>query len=284
MRIVLAADVFPPLRISGAVQLRDLCLEFVRQGNELTVLTPALPGVLAPGDDWHIEDWQGIRIVRLRSSEFRDLSYVKRTIGEFLMPFEMLRSLGKSPLAKERWDGVVWYSPSVFLGPLAAALKRRSRCRSYLILRDIFPKWAFDLGLIGRGAPYYFFKMVERYLYSVANTIGVQTPANLPYFDRWRRSGWRGTDVLHDWLAAAPDLGRKVEVLHNWLAETPDVGSSIQVRNTTLAGRKIFLYAGNMGIAQGMDHIIGLVDRLKDRKDIGFLFVGRGGKRQTPSH
>ena len=41
MQIALIADTFPPLRTSGAVQLRDLSREFVRQGHALTVLLPA---------------------------------------------------------------------------------------------------------------------------------------------------------------------------------------------------------------------------------------------------
>jgi hypothetical protein len=40
MRIALIADTFPPLRTSGAVQLRDLSREFVRQGHALTVMLP----------------------------------------------------------------------------------------------------------------------------------------------------------------------------------------------------------------------------------------------------
>ena len=40
MRVALIADTFPPLRTSGAVQLRDLAREFVRQGHELTVMLP----------------------------------------------------------------------------------------------------------------------------------------------------------------------------------------------------------------------------------------------------
>jgi glycosyltransferase involved in cell wall biosynthesis len=43
-------------------------------------------------------------------------------------------------------------------------------------------------------------------------------------------------------------------------------------------GRKIFVYAGNMGVAQGLDVVIELAERLKIRRDIGFLFVGRGGE------
>ena len=51
MRVFLIADVFPPLRSSGAVQLRDLSLEFVKQGHETTML------VAAPEleEDWRIE-------------------------------------------------------------------------------------------------------------------------------------------------------------------------------------------------------------------------------------
>ncbi len=38
--------------------------------------------------------------------------------------------------------------------------------------------------------------------------------------------------------------------------------------------------AGNMGVAQGMDVLIGFAERLHDRRDIGFLFVGRGTDAQ----
>src|SRR5574343_542715 len=119
MRIALIADTFPPLRTSGAVQLRDLAREFVRQGHQLTVLLPA-PGLAQP---WALEDFEGARVLRLRAPRTKDIGYVRRTIGEFMMPFAMFRNLQKSPLASEQWDGVVWYAPSIFHGPLAMRLK-----------------------------------------------------------------------------------------------------------------------------------------------------------------
>lgn len=259
MRIALIADVFPPLRSSGAVQLRDLSLEMVRQGHEPTVMIPT-PEINQP---WLLEDMDGVQVLRLKAPRTKDIGYVRRTIGEFLMPFAMLQNLRKSPFSNVRWDGVVWYSPTIFLGPIANALKKASACRSYLIIRDIFPEWAVDMGLLGRGLPYRFFKAIERYQYSVANVIGVQTPANLPYLDAW-----------------TSQPGRRVEVLQNWLAEAPDVGCSISVAASSLAGRIIFAYAGNMGVAQGMDILIDLAGRLRDRHDIGFLFVGRGSDAQ----
>ncbi|MBF0434253.1 MAG: glycosyltransferase family 4 protein [Magnetococcales bacterium] len=259
MRIALIADAFPPLRSSGAVQLRDLSLEFVNQKHDVTMF------VAAPGLDvsFRIENWRGVRVVRLKALQTKDVGYVRRTVNEFLMPFVMLRNLRKSPLATERWDGIAWYSPTIFLGPIVRSLKYASACRSYLIIRDIFPEWAADMGLMSRGLPYWIFKAIANYQYSVADVIGVQTQGNRVYFT--------------DWLTGA---SRRVEVLQNWLAHAPVTGCSISVDKTSLAGRKIFVYAGNMGVAQGMVILLDLAECLKHRPDLGFLFVGRGSDAQ----
>ena len=93
----------------------------------------------------------------------------------------------------------------------------------------------------------------------MADVIGVQTPSNLPYVSRWDGRG-----------------GRRLEVLQNWLSPAADVGSSIVVASTALVGRQVFVYIGNMGVAQGMDIFVELAARLRGRRDLGFLFVGRG--------
>lgn len=256
MRIALIADTFPPLRNSGAVQLRDLSREFVRQGHALTVLLPS-PEQQEP---WLMENLEGVQVLRLKSPRIKDIGYIRRTLGELVMPFAMLRQYRKSPLAKEHWDGVVWYAPSIFHGPLVNALKKGSACRGYLIIRDIFPEWAVDMGLMGpRGLPYRFFDAVARYQYSVADVIGVQTPGNMGYFERWQQK-----------------TSRKLEVLQNWLDKPAQVRCSIRVNETALGRRKMFVYAGNMGVAQGMDILLELALRLRSRVDVGFLFVGRG--------
>lgn len=257
MKFALIADTFPPLRTSGAVQLRDLSREFARQGHGLTVLLPAWD----QDEAWRREDIDGVQVLRLRSPRTKDINYVQRTLAEFWMPFAMRRSLAASPLKDERWDGVIWYAPSIFHGPLARHIKRQSACPGYLIIRDIFPEWAVDMGLMGRGLPYRFFNAVARYQYSVADVIGVQTEGNRAYFA--------------DWSAQA---GRRLEVLQNWLGPVVSTPSSIRLADTPLAGRKVFVYAGNMGVAQGMDILLELADRWKQRRDIGFLFVGRGSE------
>jgi len=96
--------------------------------------------------------------------------------------------------------------------------------------------------------------LAERYQEPV-----VQTQGNEVYFENWRRRA-----------------GRKLEVLQNWLADAPAAGCSIDIAKTPLTGRKVFVYAGNMGVAQGMGILLDLAEKLLHRTDVGFLFVGRG--------
>ena len=259
MHIALIADTFIPLKTSGAIQLRDLSIEFVRQGHQVTIFV-ASPEI---DEDWRIEIVKGVRIVRLKCPKIKDINYLLRTIAELVMPFCMAFNLRKTPLSNEKWDGVIWYSPSIFLAPLVKRLKCSSKCRSYLIIRDIFPEWALDMGLMGKGLAYIFFKAIANYQYSVADVIGVQTIGNLEYFK-----------------VPSPASKFRVEVLQNWLAVEPNIGCSINVSKSKLAGRRIFVYAGNLGIAQGMDIILNLAERLNHRVDLGFIFVGRGSETE----
>ena len=253
--IALIADAFPPMRTSASVQLRDLSFELAEQGYEIVILLPS-SDINVP---WVLEKNGSVQVLRLRSPKTKDIGYVKRTFNETLMPFFMLINLRRSPFANTKWGGVIWYSPTIFFGPMVRGLVKSSSCKSYLILRDIFPEWAVDMGLMRRGVPYKFFKFIERYQYSIADVIGVQTFANMSYFETLGKR-----------------ISSKTEVLQNWLSHAADVGSSINIQETPLANRKLFVYAGNMGIAQGMDIFLDLAESVKHRTDIGFLFVGRG--------
>jgi len=253
--IVLVADAYPPSRSSAAIQLKDLALEFLRQGITPTVITPDSGLQDASG----LVELDGISVLRLKTLEHKNIGRIRRAIAEILMPFFMIRNFRNSALKNAHWDAVIWYSPTIFLGPFIYCLKKQNACPSYLILRDIFPAWALDLGLIKKGLIYYFFKIFERFQYAIADCIGVQAIGNLDYF-----KSWPGHTL------------KKIEVLQNWLSAKPPSHCSIDVLTLPIANRKIFVYAGNMGAAQGMRDLLVLAEALLERSDIGFLFIGRG--------
>lgn len=255
MRIALVCVHYPPLRSSCAIQMRDLAQELLQQGHEPIVIVPTEELHKA----WKSELLDGVQVFRLAAFKTINIGYFRRALSEILLPLTMFYGLRKSNFPITKLDAVVWYSPTIFFGPLIWILKRSSKCPSYLILRDIFPEWALDLNILKKGLVYYLFKLVAKYQYYVADVIGVQTKSNLDYLSNW-----------------AKKPNRRLEVLNNWLSIESKQGTSISISETHLAGKKILIYIGNMGIAQGMDILIDLAVSLKHRQDIGFLFVGRG--------
>lgn len=258
MRVAIIADTFPPLRTSGAVQLRDLSIEFARAGHETTMLV-ADPSITTR---YAIEDFHGVTVARLKAPQTKDVNYARRMLAELVMPFWMIRNFKASPLVAQEFDALVWYSPTIFLGPMVRWFKKRGKGKSYLILRDIFPQWAADMGIISRGPIFCLLDSIANYQYRSADIIGVQTHGNLAFFAP----------------GAIQGLTAKLEVLHNWLADESARGCRIDIGRTCLAGRRIFVYAGNMGAAQHMGKLVNLAITLRDRMDIGFLFVGRGSE------
>lgn len=255
MRVLVIVDTYVPARISGALQMRDLARELLAQQHEPAVVV-ASPDLRTP---WKLERIDGVEVLRVKTPQTKDVGLVRRALAECWLPFAMLRGLRRSPLSEVKWQGLIWYSPTIFFGPMVRALKRRCGCRAYLILRDLFPDWAVDAGVMRKGLSYRFFKWVERYQYASADVIGVQTPANVA---RVESDSTRGR--------------ARVEVLNNWLSIPDRTPTTIDLSAGPLAGRTIFVYTGNMGAAQGMDCLIDLATSLRDNDRLGFLFVGRG--------
>ena len=257
MKIALISVHYSPLHTSCALQMRDMARALLSLGHEPLVIVPS-KGLK---NAYKIEIIDGIKVFRLKFFGATDIGYFWRGVSELLMSFTILRSIRKSGFPMKDLEGIVWYSPTIFFGPIVNLLKRKSNCPSYLILRDIFPEWTLDLGILRKTPIYYFFKLFAKYQYSLANIIGVQTPSNLKYLESWSMGS-----------------NRQLEVLNNWLSTPHTKNTNISLTSTHLSGRKFFVYIGNMGIAQGMDVLIRLAESLQKRRDIGFLFVGRGSE------
>jgi glycosyltransferase involved in cell wall biosynthesis len=131
-----------------------------------------------------------------------------------------------------------------------------------LILRDIFPEWALNAGVLKRGLTYRFFRKKEIEQYGAADIIGVQSEGDLEYFGR--NFG----------------LGRfRLEVLLNWtkLDESNPPKTEFRLR-LGLVNRIVFFFGGNIGIAQDIDNLIRLAASLAGDSRIFFLIVGEGSE------
>ncbi len=259
MKLIIIADAFPPMRSSAAVHMHELAVELIKQGHEVTVIIP----VSHIQQKFRVDHINGYRLVSVASLKTKDLSSIRRTIAEFISPYVVYHRLKSSSIIDEIFDGIIWYSPTIFFGPLICRLKARYCCPAYLVLRDMFPDWAVDLGLIKKGLLHFFFKQVEFQQYKLANCIGIQAPGNFKYFN----------------VENLKKFKSKVELLWSWVSPVGhSMTCSIDLNKTHLAGRMNFIYAGNIGIAQDVEIIISLATLYEERSDIGFVFVGRGSE------
>lgn len=259
MRIYIIADSYLPFQSSATIQLRDLALEFYKNGHSPVVISPShlIKSVYEYGIDC------GVEVLRLKADKVKDISFTRRFITELVMPFSMKRSfkIAKFRLGKTFPDPdlVVWYSPSIFLSPFVNFLKIQFNVKTYLILRDFFPEWAVNLGILKINIIYFILKFFEKKQYEIADVIGIQSKNNINYFSN-----------------SSSIFLKKIQVLNNWLSPQYDKGCQFEVSKSKLAGRIIYVYAGNAGLAQGAEVFVDLAHRCSKYKNIGFIFVGRG--------
>jgi glycosyltransferase involved in cell wall biosynthesis/predicted O-methyltransferase YrrM len=259
MHILIISDAYPPMRTSCATQIYDLAQAFVEQSHQVSIVIPAHSQKNAV----EISNTDGLTVYSVRCFKTKDVGYARRTIAEFINPFIIGFHLRKnSNFLGQKIDGIAWYSPTIFWGPLVKQLKRQFACKAYLILRDIFPDWAWDLGLIKSKLLYAFFRRITSNQFSQADQIGAQSPNNIPYLAKHY-----------------PQYISKFEVLWNWVGLIRSKPCSIDLSQSSLSGKLILIYAGNLGVAQDVGRFLDLAKYVQDRPDIGFIFVGRGSEK-----
>ena len=154
MRIALVVDCYPPSRKSAAKLVQDLAEEFVSRGHAVAVITidDSLDTPVAVQTDGLLS------VCRVRTGPTKDVKLVRRAINELSLSTLVWRR-AKPFLEDFKGDLIVYYSPTIFFGRLVAKLKSLWGAKSYLILRDIFPDWAFEVGVFRKGPVYWFFKI-----------------------------------------------------------------------------------------------------------------------------
>ncbi len=255
MKICLIIDDYLPDSIKvGAKMMHELACEFLKQGHEVTVITPS-PKMK---EKTKISILDGITVCRFRSGKIKNIGKIKRTINESLLSYYAWRRF-KPYFQDNRHDLIVYYSPSIFWGSLVSRLKKLWDVPSYLILRDFFPQWTVDQGLIIKGS------IIEKYFlyfetlnYAAADSIGLMSQKNL------------------EWFIKTNNLNKQLEVLFNWASNFPVESNGHYRKTLGLDGKIVYFYGGNIGHSQDMMNIVRLAIKMRDEIQAHFVFVGAG--------
>ena len=197
MRIALLPDEYLPsgTRVHSKM-FHELALQLKHSGHEPIVITPGSP---SQDSKLIIEHYEGIEVWRFKSGLTRGVGRIQRAFNEFLFSFRAWYAI-KEKVKEDKFDLCINYSPTIFFGLLAKRFRRQGTY-VYLVLRDMFPQWIIDAGLIKeKSIAAYFFRFFESLNYETSDCIGVQSQANLELFEK-KFSNHNNVRILRNWSA-----------------------------------------------------------------------------------
>jgi glycosyltransferase involved in cell wall biosynthesis len=206
-----------------------------------------------------------VTLLRVHTLNIQKTNIVEKGIGTLLLKRQFLKQF-KKRFSKIKFDLVLYSTPPVTLTEVIKYIKQKDKAVSYLLLKDIFPQNAVDLGMIKKGGLLHkFFIKKERELYRCSDFIGCMSPANVDY-------------ILQHNRQLNPDI---VEVNPNSIApvfqnftyeEKKDIRRKYHIPDNAL----VFIYGGNLGKPQGIDFLIQILESNLNKRDPFFVIAGEG--------
>jgi len=266
MRILVLAHYYPPEMGGAAARLHGLSRWLAAYGHQVTVITclPNYPSgridATYRGKLYVREEKDGVRLLRtwvyaspVKGSARRLANYFSFVVSATLAGW----------LARGPWDVVLGSSPPLFLGIAGWLIARVRRIPFVFDIRDIWPDVAVDAGEFAPDAPITRLgRWLARFLYRRADRI-------VPV-----------TELKRERIAAQGVPAEKLTVVTNGvdLDRVPDAAPDRR-EELGLGGHFVVLYAGLIGIAQGVEIAVEAAHRLVGDSRVHFLIVGDGVRR-----
>ncbi|EOU2023417.1 glycosyltransferase WbuB [Clostridium perfringens] len=265
MKVLYIATSFPKPE-KGSTIYTDLAEEMAKNGHEITVMVTE-ERKNTNKTVWYEE--RGCKVLRVRTGNIYDVNFIEKGISILTMEYIMKFAI-KKYLKEMQFDMILYESPPVTNCGIVKYAKKMFNAKSYLMLKDIFPQNALDIGIINKNSlSYKLFKRKEELLYSISDTIGCMSEGNRDYI-----------------LKHNPNINSsKVEIFPNTKKVQPIVDQEIDysIRDKYKIPQKstVFLFGGNMGKPQGVKFLCNAIKMLKDNRNVFFLLVGRGTERNN---
>lgn len=247
--------------------IRALCEDWAEAGHEVTVLT-SFPHY-SRDEVW--PEYRGRWFQRDRVGKVRVIrSYIfvprtRSTLGRILNYLSFNLSSTLAGLVTGRQDIIFVMSPPLTIGVtgfLLGLLKRIPFCYN---LQDIWPEVAVKLGMLRGRRAIAFFEWLERLIYRRARKIFA--------ISEEFKNNLLGKGVPENRIAVIPNFTDTQFIRPQ---ARPDAFS----QQHGLDDRFVVLYAGNLGLSQGLEAILDAAEALKEREEILFLIVGQGTCRK----
>ena len=266
MRILFLTDNFPPEVNAPATRTYEHCVEWVKLGAEVTVITcfPNFPkGKIYNGYQnklYQKEIIDGIRVIRVWSYMSPNTGFVKR-VFDFMSYAFMAFLLG----VFQKFDLIIGTTPQFFTAISASCLAFIKRRPWVMEVRDLWPESIVAVGAMKRqDLAFKFLRKIEIKLYHSANLIIVVT------------------DQFKKYISSLNVVSSKIFIIKNGVIHSnfiPSNKNNQLLEKHGLTGKFIVSYIGTHGMAHALDFILNCANTIKDPK-IHFILQGDGSEKQ----
>ncbi|AHM57297.1 glycosyl transferase group 1 [Peptoclostridium acidaminophilum DSM 3953] len=265
MKILYISTVFPRPEQNSTIYT-DLAEELKNKGNEIVVV--ASDGS-SDFEQTQLKEERGLKVLRVKTGKMYDVGIIQKGLSVVTLKFYLINAI-KKYLKYESFDFILFETPPITSADVVKWAMKYFHCPSYLMLKDIFPQNAVDIGLMKKnGIIHNFFRYKEEQLYKVSSVIGCMSKANRKYILEHNK-----------WIDK-----NKVSIFPN----TKQIQSMELISKDFTIRKKygiplnsiVAIYGGNMGKPQGLDFFIEIMRANKENKDIFFVLVGRGTERNN---
>ena len=203
-------------------------------------------------------------LLKVKTLNIQKTNFIEKGIGTILLEYQFEKAINRY-FKQIRFDLILYSTPPITLTRIIEKIKTRDRAKTYLLLKDIFPQNAVDIGMMSpKGVLYRLFRKKEQKLYQLSDYIGCMSPANVQFLLE------HNPEINSEHIEVCPN---SVELATNHAGVDKD---KIRKKFDIPIDSVVFIYGGNLGKPQGLDFLLRILDSHRDKKDRYFMVVGSG--------
>jgi glycosyltransferase involved in cell wall biosynthesis len=255
MHVLLIHQAFVDLGEAGGTRHAEFARYLVEHGHRVTVIASPVSYLTGREQGSQIVSLPGLTILRARTTRDLHRSFVHRVVN-FVSFMASAFFIG----LRVKDVDVVWgTTPPIFQAAAAWAVARLKRAAFVLEVRDLWPAFAVEVGVLRNKLLIRASEWLEHFLYKHADVVMLNSPG---FVEHVRQRGATNTVVVPNGADAAMfDPAAKGEEFR---------------KQYGLQGKSIVLYAGAHGLSNDLGVVLQSAAKLKEDGNIAIVLMGDG--------
>jgi len=241
----------------------DLVREFLNKGHHLYAISPVEK---RKNQETQLIENEHLHILKLKIGNTQKTNLIEKGISTLTLESKFVEGI-KKYFSDVKFDLILYSTPPITFYRAVLFVKQRDQAKTYLLLKDIFPQNAVDLGIMTKtglkGLLYQYFRRKEKNLYQISDYIGCLSQANLDYLLRHNNE-----------LSSKPIevCANSIQPINTMKADKGPLKKQFKIPEEAVT----FLYGGNLGKPQDISFVVQCLRKNLNLKDRYFVICGTG--------